>query len=282
LDFLYLISHTANHSASQDPLSPKKPLISTKLRTTMLTSANSILSTSGYAIEETQTGVPSSKELLESGFTWQCATDHTSPLFNKDAEWLDLAKKTECTVYAIANNAEVVGLVYTAIQSLTLQASTVCMVAPWIIHNADRRNNPQLKVNRFLGRVAMLSRAATELSLMYSPDSQLSILNNELRSSYRVYHQQLYCGDSPIINLRTNVDDLVSKITALATILAEIPVAANQTSESLFPDKSGEASSAALSVEAPSSGQASGSRRKGGLRTLFGSQKPKSKKGKSE
>jgi hypothetical protein len=246
----------------------------------MSTSANSIPSTCGYAIEEAQTGVPSSKELLESGFTWQCATNHTSPLFNKDAEWLNLGKKTECTVYAIADNAEVVRLVYAAIKSLTLQASTVLMIAPYFVNNTDRTNNTQFKINRLLGRVAMLSRAATELSLMYSPDSQLSILNKELRSDYQVYHKQLHGGDSPIINLRTNVDDLMSKITALATVLAEIPVAAVPIPESLTPDKSGEASSAALAADPASSGHASGSR-KGGLRKLFQSKKSKSKEGNS-
>jgi len=85
-------------------------------------------------------------------------------------------------------------------------------------------------MNRLLGRMAMLSRAATELSLIVPGDDRLCTLKSSFHDAYRGYYETLHYSEDPRTNLEQNVDTLMDKITALATIFTETPAAFTATS----------------------------------------------------
>lgn len=85
-------------------------------------------------------------------------------------------------------------------------------------------------MNRLLAQMAVLSRAAAELSTKRPGDDRLSTLNKSFVDSYRCYYETLHQSQNPCTNLELNADALMDKITTLATILAETPTA--------FPDSS--------------------------------------------
>ena len=209
-------------------ISPKPRTDSYDSLPNMLTSANSFQSTEGYAIEQSQKGLPSPIELFRRGFTWQHAIDPQSPLFNGDGQWLDPTKRAECTFFADAKSSEWVGQV--AVLSLIPWASQVLSIAPWILNNPDSADKYQKKMNRLLGQMAMLSRAATELSAICPRDARLSSLKSSFHDAYKGYHETLHQSEDPRTNLEQNVDTLMDKITDLATILAQAPPAFTEIS----------------------------------------------------
>lgn len=76
--------------------------------------------------------------------------------------------------------------------------------------------------------MAVLHGAATELSLLRPEDTQLSDLNKDMVDVYKVYRDTMYQSQDPRTDLETNVDTLMDKITALASIMAETGTAFSQ------------------------------------------------------
>ena len=78
-------------------------------------------------------------------------------------------------------------------------------------------------MNRLLGRMAVLSRAASELSMKRPDDDRLHTLNKSYVDSYECYYETIRENRDPCTDLEVNVDTLMDKITALATIFAKNP-----------------------------------------------------------
>jgi hypothetical protein len=85
-------------------------------------------------------------------------------------------------------------------------------------------------MNRLLGRMAVLSRAAAILSIKRPRDDRLSTINNSFVDSYRWYHETIHKSQDPPTYLEQYVDTLMDKMTALATILAETSTASPEPS----------------------------------------------------
>jgi hypothetical protein len=101
---------------------------------------------------------------------------------------------------------------------------------PWLVNNTDSSEKNQKKVNRLLGQMAVLSQAASELSMKRPGDDRLHTLNKSFVDSYRCHYETIRESQDPRTDIERNVITLMDNITALATIFAETPLAFPESS----------------------------------------------------
>lgn len=85
-------------------------------------------------------------------------------------------------------------------------------------------------MNRLLGQMAVLSRAASELSMKRPDDDRLHTLNKSFVDSYKWYYETIRESEDPRTDLDQNINTLMDSITALGTIISVTPTAFPESS----------------------------------------------------